>query len=57
MSMIRFLPAVATLLAALPAAAHDIGMAHDHAVLDGSLVVGALLAAAGFGLWWARNRG
>ncbi|MEW5726224.1 MAG: hypothetical protein AB1918_00215 [Pseudomonadota bacterium] len=56
MSLPRLVPAVAALFAALPAAAHEIGVGHDHAVLDGSLVVGALLAVAGLGLWYARNR-
>lgn len=57
MSFLRFIPAVAVAVAALPAAAHQIGVAHDHAVLDGSLVVGALLAVAGLGLWYAGNKG
>lgn len=57
MSFLRLVPAVAAVFTALPAAAHQIGVAHDHAVLDGSLIVGALLAVAGIGLWYARNKG
>lgn len=56
MSILRIVPAVAVALAAFPAAAHQIGVAHDHAVLDGSLIVGALVAVAGLGLWYARNK-
>lgn len=57
MSLIRIVPAAAILLAALPAAAHDIGVGHSHAALDSSLILGAVLAVAGIGMWWAKNRG
>lgn len=56
MSLFRIVPAVAILLAALPAAAHGIGIDHSHTALDSSLVLG-VLAVAGLGLWWAKNRG
>lgn len=57
MKLFKAVPAVAALFAALPAAAHSIGVDHSHAALDSSLVLGAVLAVAGIGLWWARNRG
>lgn len=57
MKLFRAVPAVATLLAALPAAAHTIGVDHSHTALDSSLIVGVVLAVAGLGLWWSKNRG
>ncbi|HSV28995.1 MAG TPA: hypothetical protein VLL76_05535 [Candidatus Omnitrophota bacterium] len=57
MSLFRAIPAAIALLAALPAAAHEIGVGHSHAAMDSSLVLGAVLAVAGFGVWWAKNRG
>ncbi|MGE5547719.1 MAG: hypothetical protein ACM33T_12530 [Solirubrobacterales bacterium] len=57
MKLFRLLPAALLALAALPAAAHDIGVAHSHTALDSSLILGVLLAAAGLGLWWSKNRG
>lgn len=56
MNMFRILPALAVALAALPAAAHTIGVDHSHAALDSSLVLGAVLAVAGIGIFWAKNR-
>lgn len=55
--MLRLIPAAAALFAALPAAAHDIGVGHSHAAMDSSLILGAVLAVAGAGLWWAKSRG
>lgn len=57
MKLFRAVPAVITLLAALPAAAHSIGIDHSHTALDSSLVVGVVLAVAGFGWWWSKNKG
>lgn len=56
MTLTRILPALAVAFAALPAAAHTIGVDHSHAALDSSLVLGAVLAVAGLGVWWAKNR-
>lgn len=58
MMLTRILPAVAVAvaLAALPAAAHSIGVDHSHAALDSSVVLGVVLAVAGLGAWWAKNR-
>lgn len=56
MPLFRLLPALAVALAALPAAAHSIGVDHSHAAMDSSLVLGAVLAVAGIGLYWAKNR-
>lgn len=56
MMLSRILPAVAVALAALPAAAHSIGVDHSHAALDSSVVLGVVLAVAGLGAWWAKNR-
>lgn len=56
MKLFRLLPAAVAALAALPAAAHTIGVDHSHAALDSSLLLGAVLAVAGLGLWWAKNR-
>lgn len=56
MIVFRILPALAASLAALPAAAHTIGVDHSHAALDSSLLLGAVLAVAGIGMYWAKNR-
>lgn len=57
MKLFSAVPAAATLLAALPAAAHTIGVDHSHTALDSSLVVGVVLAVVGLGLWWSKNKG
>lgn len=56
MKLSRLLPAMAVALAAVPAAAHNIGVDHSHSAMDSSLVLGVLLAVAGIGAWWAKNR-
>lgn len=56
MKLFALLPAAVAALAAMPAAAHGIGVDHSHAALDSSLVLGAVLAVAGIGMWWAKNR-
>lgn len=57
MKFTRIVPALVAGLAALPAAAHTIGVDHSHAALDSSLILGVVAALAVAGIFWAKNRG